>query len=132
MLGAFARYGAGAFVFTGALFTANAAFNNLGRPLWSTVFNWSRDAGVIPLLAFLFAGSLGTAGAVWIQAMAGVVVGTTAGIVGWRTVHKIARRGPAPAPTPAPAPAFVSGRAATGLASEAAPPEPLASGDETR
>jgi Na+-driven multidrug efflux pump len=33
----------------GALFVANAAFNNLGRPLWSTGFNWARATlGTIP------------------------------------------------------------------------------------
>ena len=38
------------FFFAGALFVANAAFNNLGRPLWSTGFNWARATlGTIPL-----------------------------------------------------------------------------------
>ena len=32
--------GAGAFVFTGMMFVANAAFNNLGRPVYSTLINW--------------------------------------------------------------------------------------------
>jgi hypothetical protein len=32
------------------LFVANAAFNNLGHPLWSTGFNWARaTVGTIPL-----------------------------------------------------------------------------------
>ncbi|MGB5871893.1 MAG: MATE family efflux transporter, partial [Albidovulum sp.] len=39
----FTHYAAGAFIFTGAVFGANAAFNNLGRPLWSTGANWMRD-----------------------------------------------------------------------------------------
>ena len=124
---AFTLFAAGSFVFTGALFVSNAAFNNLGRPLWSTMFNWSRDAAAIPLLAFLFAPWLGPTGAVWVQASAVMLVGTVAAMTGWRTVHRIADDGRAPAPTPAPAPAFVSGRAATGLASEAAPPETLES-----
>jgi Na+-driven multidrug efflux pump len=47
---AFCSYLAASFFFAGALFVANAAFNNLGRPLWSTGFNWARATlGTIPL-----------------------------------------------------------------------------------
>ncbi len=49
MLGAFCTWMAASFFFMGALFVANAAFNNLGRPLWSTGFNWARATlGTIP------------------------------------------------------------------------------------
>lgn len=49
MLGAFCTWIAASFFFMGALFVANAAFNNLGRPLWSTGFNWARATlGTIP------------------------------------------------------------------------------------
>ena len=42
---------AGGFLFTGALFVANAAFNNLGHPLLSTGFNWGRATiGTVPLV----------------------------------------------------------------------------------
>lgn len=85
----FTTYGAPCFALNGALFSANAAFNNLGRPLWSTAFNWSRDALATPVLAFLFASSLGVTGAVWIQAMAGTLVGVIAGLVAWHTVSTI-------------------------------------------
>jgi hypothetical protein len=65
--------------------------------------------------------------------MAAVIVGTTAGIVGWRTVHRIAEQTPALVlGASVPAPAFASDKAATGLASEAASSEPLVSGDENR
>ncbi len=133
ILRTFAYYCAGAFAFTGALFVANAAFNNLGRPLWSTMFNWSRDALVIPVLVFVFAADLGIAGVVWIQAAAGVIVGTCAAIVGWRSVQAIAEIPRREVATPSVvAPAFVSGRAATGLASEATPSDPLVRPDENR
>ncbi len=47
----FCTYLAGSFLFTGALFVANAAFNNLGFPLLSTLFNWGRATlGTIPLV----------------------------------------------------------------------------------
>jgi Na+-driven multidrug efflux pump len=49
MVYAFCSWIAGSFLFMGALFVANAAFNNLGRPLWSTGFNWARATlGTIP------------------------------------------------------------------------------------
>ena len=39
----------GTYVFQGGLFVANAAFNNLGYPLYSTFFNWGRATiGTIP------------------------------------------------------------------------------------
>jgi len=49
MLHAFCSWIAASFFFMGALFVANATFNNLGRPLWSTGFNWGRATlGTIP------------------------------------------------------------------------------------
>ena len=40
---------AGTQIFTGFLFVANAAFNNLDHPIYSTVFNWGRATlGVVP------------------------------------------------------------------------------------
>ena len=116
ILSTFSTSAAWAFVFTGALFTANSAFNNLGRPLYSTVFNWSRDGLVIPILAFGFGGSLGPTGVVWIQAIAAILVGSAAMLAGWRCVSQIALRPTPPKdPISVPAPAFASGRAALGL-----------------
>jgi putative MATE family efflux protein len=49
MVHAFCSWIAASFFFMGALFVANATFNNLGRPLWSTGFNWGRATlGTIP------------------------------------------------------------------------------------
>ena len=49
MVHAFCAWVCASFFFAGALFVANAAFNNLGRPLWSTGFNWARATlGTIP------------------------------------------------------------------------------------
>lgn len=49
MLHAFCSWIAASFFFMGALFVANASFNNLGHPLWSTGFNWGRATlGTIP------------------------------------------------------------------------------------
>ena len=47
----FCTFVAGSFVFNGALFVANAAFNNLGFPLYSTALNWGRATlGVLPFI----------------------------------------------------------------------------------
>lgn len=45
----FCLIGAASWVFNSLLFVANAAFNNLGFPLYSTVFNWGRaTVGTMP------------------------------------------------------------------------------------
>ena len=47
----FCIFVAGSFLFTGALFVANAAFNNLGYAFYSTALNWGRSTlGVIPFV----------------------------------------------------------------------------------
>ena len=51
----FCVFVAGSYLFNGAVFVANAAFNNLGFVLYSTVLNWSRATlGVVP---FIWAGA---------------------------------------------------------------------------
>lgn len=71
MVHAFCTWIAAGFFFAGALFVANAAFNNLGKPLWSTGFNWARS-------------TLGTLPFAWwgahygpVQVLAGQALGTT-------------------------------------------------------
>jgi putative MATE family efflux protein len=83
---AFAGIAAGGFVFTGILFVSNAAFNTLGRPFWSTSFNWLRDGIVLYPLALMLSLRFGAPGVIYGQALAGVVVGTVAGLAGWRFV----------------------------------------------
>ena len=47
----FCHFVAGSFMFNGALFVANAAFNNLGFALYSTALNWGRASlGVLPFI----------------------------------------------------------------------------------
>lgn len=123
---AFAAVGAGGYLFAGALFVSNAAFNNLGRPLWSTALNWSRDGLTIPVLVALASGAFGTATAVYLQATAQVLVGTLAVVIGWRYVQRCGDLDLTPPPAPAPVPVLSAGRTA-----EAATANPLASADET-
>jgi Na+-driven multidrug efflux pump len=49
MIEVFCYFVAGTQIFMGFLFVANAAFNNLDHPVYSTAFNWGRATlGVIP------------------------------------------------------------------------------------
>ncbi len=49
----FCTYGAAAWLFLGLIFVSNAAFNNLGFPILSTLFNWGRATlGTIPFVTY--------------------------------------------------------------------------------
>ncbi|MCJ8143474.1 MATE family efflux transporter [Ancylobacter sp. A5.8] len=105
----FCLYAAGSFVFMGALFVANAAFNNLGAPLLSTLFNWSRATlGVVP---FVWLGGrwYGAEGVIAGQALGSVAFGVAALISAFAVVARLQRRAVTSASTPAPAPALVVG-----------------------
>jgi MATE family, multidrug efflux pump len=74
----YCTYVAVSFAFTGAQFVAQAAFNNLGRPHWSTVTNWGRATiGTVP---FLHVGAMiaGAAGMLVGSALGSVIFGTAA------------------------------------------------------
>lgn len=106
---AFVGIAAGGFVFTGALFCANAAFNTLGRPLRSTAFNWARDGIVLFPMAWALSELFGAPGVVYGQAAAGVLVGSVAVWAAWRFVCGLEAPAPGLAPRPdAHAPAAVS------------------------
>ncbi len=92
MVRAFTSLAAAGYMFTGALFVANAAFNNLGRAGWSTLFNWSRDGVLVWPLALGLSGWFGAAGAIYGQALAGAIVGVFAASAGWVFVSKLALR----------------------------------------
>lgn len=85
----FAHIGAGAFLFTAALFVSNSAFNVLGRPHYSTVLNWSRDAGAIPLLAMLIPIGAHAEAVILVQASAALMVGSVAVLWGRRFVAQL-------------------------------------------
>ncbi len=94
VLRAFTHVAAGSFVFTGVLFVANATFNNLGRPLWSTVANWTRDAVLLWPLAVMMGRAFGAEGVIWAQAAANVVAGIGAGWIAARFIAALARTRP--------------------------------------
>ncbi|MEM6757976.1 MAG: MATE family efflux transporter [Pseudomonadota bacterium] len=89
VLRAFTAVGVGGFIFVGALFVANAAFNNLGQPLRATLVGWVKD-GVLsfPAALWLSAG-FGAAGVIYGQALAGALVGALAAYWGWRYVARL-------------------------------------------
>ena len=61
------------YFFNGVLFIANAAFNNLNRPTWSTLLNWGKNTiGVLPFV-WVGAAAAGAEGVIVGQALGGVV-----------------------------------------------------------
>ena len=92
----FCSWLAASFLFSGALFVANAAFNNLGFPLLSTGFNWGRATlGTIPFVA-IGAGH-GPAGVLIGQAAGSVLFGAAAVVVAFRVVGRLGDAAGAPA-----------------------------------
>jgi len=91
--------------FIGLLFTANAAFNNLGFPLYSTYLNWGRATiGTIPF-AWVGASLWGYEGALAGVALGAVLFGVAALVLATRSIGALERRAreqEAAAPTIAP------------------------------
>ena len=80
------------FVFLGALFVANAAFNTLGRPHYSAALNWGRATlGTVPLVqaGAVLAGATGVlAGSV----LGGVIFGVLAVWLAYRWIDQLANK----------------------------------------
>jgi putative MATE family efflux protein len=89
----FCLFVAGSFLFNGALFVANAAFNNLGYPTLSTLFNWGRATlGTFP---FVWAGAkyYGAIGVMAGWGLGSVVFGIAAIIMCFRVIAQIESKG---------------------------------------
>lgn len=115
----FCLFAAGSFLFNGALFVANAAFNNLGFATLSTLFNWGRSTlGVIPFV-WIGAHYYGAKGVVAGWGLGAIVFGVLALVVALRVVRNIGIDPPteldpdAPPPPPAAQSPFSTGKAAT-------------------
>lgn len=77
------------FLFNGMLFVSNAAFNTLGKPFWSTFFNWARStAGTIP---FAYMGALwaGAEGVLAGWGLGAVVFGIAAVFMAYRLIDSL-------------------------------------------
>ncbi len=86
------------FLFNGMLFVANAAFNNLGYPLLSTVFNWGRSTlGVIP---FVWFGSnyYGATGALAGYGLGVIFFGIAAAVVCLKVIRNLSDKPPSEPP----------------------------------
>jgi putative MATE family efflux protein len=78
-------------LFVGALFVANAAFNNLGMPFYSTLFSWGRATlGTVPL-AWLGAQYAGPKGALAGAALGAVLFGIAALVTAYRGISRLER-----------------------------------------
>ncbi|MBV8565194.1 MAG: MATE family efflux transporter [Methylobacteriaceae bacterium] len=88
----FCRFGAAAWIFLGWLFVANAAFNNLGFPILSTLFNWGRATlGTVPFVT-LGAHLYGAEGALMGIVAGAAIFGTAAVATAYLSVGRLARR----------------------------------------
>ncbi len=118
----FCEVAAGGFLFVGCLFVANSAFNNLGFPLLSTLFNWGRATlGTIPFVT-LGAWMWQAEGILYGQMAGALVFGLAALLTAFRVVGRLGLVPDRPEQPDwtAPAPVPSSGKAA--LASLAATP----------
>ena len=86
---AFTHLGAGGFLFVGALFVTNAAFNSLGRPTWAAYLTWARDGLVLFPVAFGLGQIWGAPGVIWGQALASLLVGVAGVVIGRRFVTRL-------------------------------------------
>jgi Na+-driven multidrug efflux pump len=77
LLRLFCHWLAGAFLFSGALYVANAAFNNLSHPFYATLFNWARASlGTLPFVAY--GAAFGPQGVLFGQAAGSFIFGVGA------------------------------------------------------
>jgi MATE family, multidrug efflux pump len=77
-----------AFFFNGVMFVANATFNNLNHPFYSTWLNWGRNTlGTIPLVIY-GAKYWGAEGVLIGQAAGGVIFGLLALVLSLRVLNK--------------------------------------------
>jgi Na+-driven multidrug efflux pump len=87
----------GVWLFLGLLFVANASLNNLGFPLYSTLFNWGRATlGTMPF-AWIGAEWAGPEGAMIGFGAGAFLFGLAAVAVAFRTIRRLEGR-PVPVP----------------------------------
>jgi len=88
----FCAWGVTAWIFIGALFVANTAFNNLGFPLLSTAFNWGRATlGTIPFVT-VGARTHGVEGGMIGIALGAALFGLVAVLAAYVAVDRLAKR----------------------------------------
>jgi len=86
---AFCTYVAISYIFNGAIFVANSSFNNLGKPLYSTVLSIGRaTVGTLPFVYF-GASWFGAVGVLYGQALGTIVFGVLGLVVLQRHVSEL-------------------------------------------
>ncbi len=86
----FCSWMAAGWIFAGAQFVSQASFNNLGKPHWSTAFNWGKaTVGLIPLV-YIGAKLYGPYGVLLGQALSSVMFGIAATATAFILVRRIA------------------------------------------
>lgn len=88
----FCLYGGIAWVFIGLVLVSNAVFNNLGFPLSSTVFNWSRATLATFPPAYFGAQWMGVKGAIIAMAMGNAVVGILSVYAAFAAIARVEER----------------------------------------
>ena len=85
----FCTYAAGSFLFAGALFVANAAFNNLGYATYSTAFNWGR--AIIGTIPFVWIGAhvAGAEGVIAGWSIGGIIFGIAAAMTAFHVTGQL-------------------------------------------
>ena len=87
---------AGTWMFHGALFVANASFNNLGAPVLATVFNWGKATiGTVPF-AIVGAQWGGAEGAFLGQGIGAFAFGIVGVWAAYQVINRVERRWQAP------------------------------------
>jgi len=91
MIRFFCLFVSASYIFNGILFVANAAFNNLGFPVYSTVFNWGRATiGIIP---FVWVGQQwGAEGVLAGWGLGAVMFGVLSVVICFREIKKLPDR----------------------------------------
>lgn len=85
----FNYFAAGGFLFTGMIFVASSAFNNMGKPVYSTMMTWLRD-GLVMLPAVLLGASMfGAIGVIYGNAFAALIIGLPSCFIGWLFIKKL-------------------------------------------
>jgi putative MATE family efflux protein len=88
IISTFCSWLVGSYAFVGCLFVANATFNNLDRPLLSTLFNWGRaTVGTLPFVAVGI--RYGPIGVLVGQAAGSAIFGTMAMLVAFLVVRRL-------------------------------------------
>ncbi len=87
----FCHWAVASYMFVGLLFVSNTAFNNLGHPLYSTMFNWARaTVGTIPFVAIGV--HYGPRGVMVGQALGVTLIGSCALITALTVIRRLPQR----------------------------------------